>query len=36
RLNNHTTKEDQIDQGDGDDEDAGDHENDQTPDLTDY
>ncbi|GJR37375.1 retrotransposon protein, putative, ty1-copia subclass [Tanacetum coccineum] len=36
RLNNHTPEEDQIDQEDGDDEDAGDHETDQTPDLTDY
>ncbi|GJS34884.1 retrovirus-related pol polyprotein from transposon TNT 1-94 [Tanacetum coccineum] len=36
RLNNHTPKEDQIDQEDGDDEDVGDHETDQTPDLTDY
>ncbi|GJZ85112.1 retrotransposon protein, putative, ty1-copia subclass [Tanacetum coccineum] len=36
RFNNHTPEEDQIDQEDGDDEDAGDHETDQTPDLTDY
>ncbi|GJZ47598.1 retrotransposon protein, putative, ty1-copia subclass [Tanacetum coccineum] len=36
RLNNHTPEEDQIDQEDGDDEDVGDHETDQTPDLTDY
>ncbi|GJU77961.1 zinc finger, CCHC-type containing protein [Tanacetum coccineum] len=36
RLNNHTLEEDQIDQEDGDDEDAWDHETDQTPDLTDY
>ncbi|GJZ51468.1 retrotransposon protein, putative, ty1-copia subclass [Tanacetum coccineum] len=36
RLYNHTLEEDQIDQEDGDDEDAGDHETDQTPDLTDY
>ncbi|GKA86991.1 retrovirus-related pol polyprotein from transposon TNT 1-94 [Tanacetum coccineum] len=36
RLNNHTPKEDQIDQEDGDDEDAGDHETNQTPDLIDY
>ncbi|GKD94215.1 retrotransposon protein, putative, ty1-copia subclass, partial [Tanacetum coccineum] len=36
RLNNHTPEEDQIDQEDGDDEDAGDHETDQTPDLTNY
>ncbi|GJX94025.1 retrotransposon protein, putative, ty1-copia subclass [Tanacetum coccineum] len=36
RFNNHTPEEDQIDQEDGDGEDAGDHETDQTPDLTDY
>ncbi|GKA20789.1 retrovirus-related pol polyprotein from transposon TNT 1-94 [Tanacetum coccineum] len=36
RLNNHTLKEDQTDQEDGDDEDIGDQETDQTPDLTDY
>ncbi|GJS07277.1 retrovirus-related pol polyprotein from transposon TNT 1-94 [Tanacetum coccineum] len=36
RFNNHTPEEDQIDQEDGDDEDAGDHETDQTPDLTNY
>ncbi|GKE95031.1 retrovirus-related pol polyprotein from transposon TNT 1-94, partial [Tanacetum coccineum] len=36
RFNNHTPEEDQIDQEDGDDEDAGDHETDQTPDLIDY
>nr|GEW45409.1 retrotransposon protein, putative, Ty1-copia subclass [Tanacetum cinerariifolium] len=36
RLNNHTLKEDQIDQEDGDDEDAGDQETNQTHDLTDY
>ncbi|GJT05950.1 retrovirus-related pol polyprotein from transposon TNT 1-94 [Tanacetum coccineum] len=36
RLNNHTPEEDQIDQEDGDDEDVGDHETDQTPDLRDY
>ncbi|GKG23558.1 retrovirus-related pol polyprotein from transposon TNT 1-94, partial [Tanacetum coccineum] len=32
----HTPEEDQIDQEDGDDEDAGDHETDQTLDLIDY
>ncbi|GKB27543.1 hypothetical protein Tco_0866944, partial [Tanacetum coccineum] len=36
RLNNHTPKEDQTDQDDGNDKDAGDQETDQTPDLTDY
>ncbi|GJU30342.1 retrovirus-related pol polyprotein from transposon TNT 1-94, partial [Tanacetum coccineum] len=36
RLNNHTPEEDQIDQEDGDDKDVGDHETDQTPNLTDY
>ncbi|GJY43426.1 retrovirus-related pol polyprotein from transposon TNT 1-94 [Tanacetum coccineum] len=36
RLNNHTLVEDQTYQEDGDDEDAGDQEIDQTPDLTDY
>ncbi|GJV75354.1 retrovirus-related pol polyprotein from transposon TNT 1-94 [Tanacetum coccineum] len=36
RFNNHTPEEDQIHQEDGDDEDAGDHETDQTPDLIDY
>nr|GEX18021.1 retrovirus-related Pol polyprotein from transposon TNT 1-94 [Tanacetum cinerariifolium] len=36
RLNNHTFKEDQIDQEDGDDEDAGDQETNQTHNLTDY
>ncbi|GJW88132.1 retrovirus-related pol polyprotein from transposon TNT 1-94 [Tanacetum coccineum] len=36
RLNNHTHEEDQIDQEDGNDEDAGDQETDQPPDLTDY
>ncbi|GJW13180.1 retrotransposon protein, putative, ty1-copia subclass [Tanacetum coccineum] len=36
RLNNHTPKEDQKDHEDGDDEDAGDQETDQPPDLTDY
>ncbi|GJY41440.1 retrotransposon protein, putative, ty1-copia subclass [Tanacetum coccineum] len=36
RFNNHTPEEDQIDQEDGDDDDAWDHETDQTPDLTDY
>ncbi|GKF78881.1 hypothetical protein Tco_0234449, partial [Tanacetum coccineum] len=36
RFNNHTPEEDQIDQDNGDDEDAGDHETNQTPDLTDY
>ncbi|GJZ50570.1 retrotransposon protein, putative, ty1-copia subclass [Tanacetum coccineum] len=36
RLNNHTLKEDQNNQEDGDDEDARDQEIDQTPDLTDY
>ncbi|GJX41366.1 retrovirus-related pol polyprotein from transposon TNT 1-94 [Tanacetum coccineum] len=36
RLNNLTPEEDQIDQEDGDDEDAGNHETDQTLDLTDY
>ncbi|GJV97282.1 retrovirus-related pol polyprotein from transposon TNT 1-94 [Tanacetum coccineum] len=35
-LNNHTPKEDQTDQEDGDDEDAWDQEIDQPPDLTDY
>ncbi|GJV95963.1 retrotransposon protein, putative, ty1-copia subclass [Tanacetum coccineum] len=35
-LNNHTLEKDQIDQEDGDDEDAWDHETDQTPDHTDY
>ncbi|GJT32052.1 retrotransposon protein, putative, ty1-copia subclass [Tanacetum coccineum] len=35
-LNNRTLEEDQIDPEDGDDEDAGDQETDQTPDLTDY
>nr|GEZ05909.1 retrovirus-related Pol polyprotein from transposon TNT 1-94 [Tanacetum cinerariifolium] len=34
--NNHTLKEDQSDQEDGNDEDAGDQETNQTPDLTDY
>ncbi|GKE04317.1 retrotransposon protein, putative, ty1-copia subclass, partial [Tanacetum coccineum] len=36
RLNNHTPEEDQTNQEDGDDEDAGDQETDQPPDLTDY
>ncbi|GJX64779.1 retrovirus-related pol polyprotein from transposon TNT 1-94 [Tanacetum coccineum] len=36
RLNNHTPEEDQTDQEDGVDEDAGDQETDQPPDLTDY
>ncbi|GJS24484.1 retrovirus-related pol polyprotein from transposon TNT 1-94 [Tanacetum coccineum] len=36
RLNNHTPEEDQIDQEDGNDEDAGDQETNQPPDLTDY
>ncbi|GJU50061.1 reverse transcriptase domain-containing protein [Tanacetum coccineum] len=36
RLNNHTPEEDQKDQEDGDDEDAGNQETDQPPDLTDY
>ncbi|GKC60900.1 zinc finger, CCHC-type containing protein [Tanacetum coccineum] len=36
RLNNHTHEEDQIDQEDGNDEDAGDQETNQPPDLTDY
>ncbi|GKB76910.1 retrotransposon protein, putative, ty1-copia subclass, partial [Tanacetum coccineum] len=36
RLNNHTLEKDQIDQEDGDDEDAGDQETDQTSDLTGY
>ncbi|GJV17432.1 retrotransposon protein, putative, ty1-copia subclass [Tanacetum coccineum] len=36
RLNNHTPEEDQKDQEDGDDEDAGNQETDQPPDLTYY
>nr|GEY43139.1 hypothetical protein [Tanacetum cinerariifolium] len=36
RLNNHTPGEDPTDQEDGDDEDIGDQETDQPPDLTDY
>ncbi|GJZ26175.1 retrovirus-related pol polyprotein from transposon TNT 1-94 [Tanacetum coccineum] len=36
RLNNHMLEEDQTNQDDGDDEDVGDQETDQTPDLTDY
>ncbi|GJU83627.1 retrovirus-related pol polyprotein from transposon TNT 1-94 [Tanacetum coccineum] len=36
RLNNHTPEEDKTYQEDGDDEDVGDKETDQTPDLTDY
>ncbi|GKB30850.1 retrovirus-related pol polyprotein from transposon TNT 1-94 [Tanacetum coccineum] len=36
RLNNHTPEEDQKDQEDGDDEDAGNQEIDQPPDLIDY
>nr|GEW16673.1 retrovirus-related Pol polyprotein from transposon TNT 1-94 [Tanacetum cinerariifolium] len=36
RLNNHTLEEDKRAQEDGDDEDAGDQETDQKPDLTDY
>ncbi|GKG11009.1 retrotransposon protein, putative, ty1-copia subclass, partial [Tanacetum coccineum] len=36
RLNNHTSKEDQTDQENGDDEDAWDQETDQTPDLINY
>ncbi|GJU53551.1 retrovirus-related pol polyprotein from transposon TNT 1-94 [Tanacetum coccineum] len=36
RLNNHTPKDDQIDQEDGIDEDARDQETDQPSDLTDY
>ncbi|GKD27591.1 retrotransposon protein, putative, ty1-copia subclass [Tanacetum coccineum] len=36
RLNNHTLKKNQTNQEDGDDEDAGDQETDQTLDLTDY
>ncbi|GKG63475.1 hypothetical protein Tco_0640970, partial [Tanacetum coccineum] len=35
-FNDHTLKEDQNNQEDGDDEDARDQEIDQTPDLTDY
>ncbi|GJZ91728.1 retrotransposon protein, putative, ty1-copia subclass, partial [Tanacetum coccineum] len=36
RLNNHTPEEDQKDQEDGNDEDAGNLETDQSPDLIDY
>ncbi|GJR61822.1 retrovirus-related pol polyprotein from transposon TNT 1-94 [Tanacetum coccineum] len=36
RVNNHTPKEDQTNQEDGVDEDAGDQETNQPPDLTDY
>ncbi|GJT40358.1 retrovirus-related pol polyprotein from transposon TNT 1-94 [Tanacetum coccineum] len=36
RLNNHMPEEDQTDQEDGNDEDTGDQETDQTPNLTDY
>ncbi|GKC73020.1 retrotransposon protein, putative, ty1-copia subclass, partial [Tanacetum coccineum] len=36
RLNNHMPKKDQTDPEDGNDEDAGDQENDQPPDLTAY
>nr|GEV88898.1 retrotransposon protein, putative, Ty1-copia subclass [Tanacetum cinerariifolium] len=36
RLNNHTPEEDQTDQEDGNDEDVGDQETDQPPDLIDY
>ncbi|GKA14156.1 retrotransposon protein, putative, ty1-copia subclass [Tanacetum coccineum] len=36
RLNNHSLKEEQIDQEDGDDEDVGDQETNQTPNLIDY
>nr|GEW38183.1 zinc finger, CCHC-type [Tanacetum cinerariifolium] len=36
RLNNHTLEEDKTAQEDGDDEDAGDQETDQKPNLTDY